>query len=556
MGSAIGDYIHLHAKNYDAFGINEPEGTGGQGGIEEGKKILTQYITERKNAFREEAERFSFGPDDEQFLQTLKLIMCNWSQGDAVTSCEEGVLKGVQATKKMLEDRFGKGFAEEVIQMTNEMFAAEYHPEKATAAQQVQAKGVNKIEINETTGHYASTILKPLLQLEAAIAEGVKGNKRERTKLLNQVKKFKTTLLSFNNKYAKDDASKYDLLSSFQEALKSDDGSIVKTKTGAQLNPKHKRVQKFYKEINEFIGYLHATKGVVATYGGTALEYAAAAAACVAYVKSMTALDDLVKNGINSETFKYDKKKKTGMGLGSVNTSLEFNTDQFSKYVDLKKLYGKNVDIGQGNWTFSVGSSQDKVDLVGSPDEINPRWLSIKNYNLHPGAEIHVVSEAPLLNILLGIIKDGVFINHFLNIKASHEDDNDGKISGAISSAREQAELVMKITILEASLAGYKQNRANTFLVNDTSAGGKLRLVSMASLISTIAEHLDYLNISMNGEKQKGEVILNNRNVNGAKQRITDLLQQLYNYKIAAAIKGNVFKDEGLDIKIKEVSKT
>jgi hypothetical protein len=39
----------------------------------------------------------------------------------------------------------------------------------------------------------------------------------------------------------------------------------------------------------------------------------------------------------------------------------------------------------------------------------------------------------------------------------------------------------------------------------------------MASLISVIAEHLDYLNISMNGGKQKGEVILNNRNVNGAK---------------------------------------
>ena len=550
MGSAIGDYIHFHSQRYGAFGTNRADGVSiatqknFTKGYNQGKKTMETFIKQKKDFFSKRKNNIIIGgknSSDKEFLTILKELMNSWNLNEkqvAEKGYTEGVYEGVQAVKKILEEDFGN-VAEKTIKMVEGTFDTKVK-NHLTAKQKVKIKGVKELDIDSQ--HYVSTIRDTLdnlliaaqmsFQSEDGISQGKLNDiKNKVTKLKYQLKDFSQKAYNLRKGIYNAEGVKYS--GGFKEELYS---NLAGYRKGAKLAVT-KDTTNFYEEINKLIGQVKATQGIQSMYAGEAFQLAISMAALIAQGKGQEELEKAIAEMLkNKKTMRQAVDK---VWTGGVRTNITIKDVSFAQFMDVKSLFSSNQEVQQnriGNWDITTSFSQDKVDVVAGLDDKRPRLISAKNYHLpkNRNTQIHLVSESPLLTLLIAKTNPN-FINHFLNITAINYSKDAG--NSTVTEAKELAQEAVKLLLLQTSLKGYKTTQANTFLVNDAITGN-IKMLSMNDIITTVINDIDsYFWLrggSFNFEnKWHGDRAASQEDANA---RISDLIQQLYNYKVSAGI--------------------
>lgn len=552
MGSAIGDYIHFHSQRYGAFGTSRADGVSTKAqknftkGYNQGKQAMETFIKQKKEFFNKRKNNIVIGgknASDREFLTILKELMNSWNLSEkqvAEKGYTEGVYEGVQAVKEILEEDFGN-VAEKTIKMVEGTFDTKLKGH-LTAKQKVKMKGVKELDIDSQ--HYVSTIRDTLdnlliaaqisFQSEDGISQAKLNDiKKDVTKLKYQLKDFSQKAYNLRKGiYNKEGATQ---AGGFKEELYS---NLAGYRKGAKLAVT-KDTTSFYEEINKLIGQVKATQGIQSMYAGEAFQLAISMAALIAQGKGQEELQKAIAEMLKGDNMRQAVDK---VWTGGVRTNITLKDVSFAQYVDVKSLYNGSNQAQQnriGNWDITTSFSQDKVDVVAGLDDKRPRLISAKNYHLpkNRNTRIHLVSESPLLTLLIAKTNPN-FINHFLNITAINYSKDAG--NKTITEAKELAQQAVKLLLLQTSLKGYKTTQANTFLVNDAITGN-LKMLSMNDIITTVINDIDsYFWLS------GGSFNFENKWYGGraasqedANARISDLIQQLYSYKVSAGIRSS-----------------
>lgn len=252
---------------------------------------------------------------------------------------------------------------------------------------------------------------------------------------------------------------------------------------------------------------------------GDLFEYLIALAPAVARINAGEALEDMA-NELESKVSGGNRSR----------VKINFDKNEFTQSLNLKNLEMKGYVVSEGKQTaYSYGTSQEKID-------VNLEWggknlaISAKNVNLKSNRGVHILSGSSLLYLLQD--EDNDFVNHYLNIVASHEDGV--KINADITGAHN----AIKYTILFKALTGetYLRQGADTFVVNDNTTG-KVRVYDMNALIKKASDDLDaYCSITAN-DKPIESMVINNARKATYSDRITSFIGEVHKQKISAALK-------------------
>ena len=256
--------------------------------------------------------------------------------------------------------------------------------------------------------------------------------------------------------------------------------------------------ENFIKALNQI--YESLKKASAAYYTGIAGEV---------YAIYMTTIVPKVANGITKKElsellnvlFNGTKEQKASYGLIGMQSSpsilkmdLFADTHDIGKNSKLSRMDEKipNYVYHLSNQKMELHSTQDKVDAIFTLENDEKINASIKNYNLSLQPDFGLLSGTSILKY---VQQYTIFLNHYLNITASHSDKGKQPPNGIIKYFNQ----LMYLTITLKALAGgvYKlQNnqvvqsqQAELFVVNDNSIG-QYRVYFIDDIINFLEKNL------------------------------------------------------------------
>ncbi len=184
----------------------------------------------------------------------------------------------------------------------------------------------------------------------------------------------------------------------------------------------------------------------------------------------------------------------------------------------------------------STHVSQNKIDVIVEW-EGKTLNISAKNVNLESNW-IHIVSKSSLLYLLQD--EDGQFVNHFLNIYATHR--RVGSQSSLTASRSAMLEEI-KLILLYKALTGdtYGKKAANLFIVNDNRTG-TVKVYTISGIIEKAASS-SIKGVQANGKTFNTSFRLKNSwSDESAQDRISKLLADAHAKKISVSLSGSLLK--------------
>lgn len=259
----------------------------------------------------------------------------------------------------------------------------------------------------------------------------------------------------------------------------------------------------FRKELNNLIKE-YAAYPAIALQKGTFFEHLIAQAPVVAQHNALTAAGKVVGDAVEQ------------VKINSLNFSPKYLTKQFTKDV----LETTNV-------------SQGKIDVQIQWNGKNV-GISAKNVNLN-NRYIKLLSNSSLLFLLSD--EPPVFVNHALNILASHRSkDDDAAAKASIQGMRAGIIEELRLIIFYKALIGDVGSRktANLFVVNDNKTG-TVKVHDVNSILDNIQNSLTH-GIAVKGVTQGMSNFKNNWNSGDPAARISELLADVHSRKISVSL--------------------
>lgn len=220
----------------------------------------------------------------------------------------------------------------------------------------------------------------------------------------------------------------------------------------------------------------------------------------------------------------------------------------FTPSIKLDKVFENTKGLSkQGkDWKVNI-ATKGKIDIQFNIDDTAFNG-SVKSYNLGLAGlinnrtqreyEMSLVSKTPLLYL---IQNDGYFVNHYLNQTVD-------TIESRYRNVIQQANKAMRELILLRSLAGgnLQVNKnsamANILIINDKSGKGKMKAISIATLLERLIER-HQLDSGLYIQGFDLNRTWANEWASSPQVRITKLLNQLYKTKITTALKLSTIKN-------------
>lgn len=475
--SAIGDYIHLHAANYNKYGINQKG---------EGKK-----------------EHFNFAKQKENINNRLKATKLKnknklESSLNSILSTQDNSENNVSAIHKEIERILNERFAETLgkINWNTGNISADL-----TRAKETTAKAI------ETSAKQQSVELKSIMMRIRAIEEARNS--------ITSVEKQSALTEKINKIYKELN----------QILTGSQRGMITYLKNTSVNQLQNRRI-----ELNENTQNLVTTiNSILKAYAaipainlqkGDLFEYAIALAPAVAKISAGENIDEYMKQ-LATQVSGGDRSRVV----------IDFDKNNFTEHLNLKQLEMKGYVVSDSTKTaYSYGTSQEKIDVRLEWEGENLA-ISAKNVNLKSLNGVHILSDSSLLYLLQDEGAD--FINHYLNIIATHEDSV--KINADITGAHE----AMKYTLLFKALSGQTFGRegATLFIVNDNTMSGGVHIFGIKDLIDKASENLEaFTSITSNGQ-DISSLQINNARKKTYSDRITAFMAEVHKQKISASLK-------------------
>lgn len=475
--SAIGDYIHLNAANYNRYGINK-DGKGNR-------------------------EQYNFGRQKENINARLQASKIKNQKGlesslNSILSTEDTSENNAAAIRQEIEKILNERFAESMGKIN-------WNTGNVTAdlsrAKEITSKSI------ETSAKQKSVELKSIMVRIRAIEEA-------RNSITNKQKQNELTA-KINTIYKE---LNY-ILTGAQK------GMITYLKNTSINKLQNKRIELNEKSQNLITTINSVLKAYAATPAinlqkGDLFEYAIALAPAVAKINA----------GTNIEEYMQQLEKQVSGGDRS-RVVIDFDKNNFTEHLNLKQLEMKGYVVSEGTKTaYSYGTSQEKIDVRLEWEGEN-LTISAKNVNLNSPMGIHILSGSSLLYLLQDENTD--FVNHYLNIVATHEDHV--AINADIAGAHE----AMKYTLLFKALSGQTFGRegATLFIVNDNTKSGGVHIYDIKGLINKASDNLEaFTSVTSNGQ-DIASLQINNARRKTYSDRITAFIAEVHKQKISATLK-------------------
>lgn len=504
----IGNYVHLYYKNYLKYSINTPES-----GNEETPNI--QKIFEEQTNLIYKNSKSKKENIKVQELEDLLNFYFNPNKNTKLTPEEENIKKYSPYLIDAVRESLGK--AANKININQKLAAEAINGRYDSILKQANYDFVNyyKRELNERDQIYKSSISRLINEL-LGLRDKIGSNQSVNAKELS--KRIKT------------------LADRWEEIKKENIGKWIQVK-----NSKNNKT--FFDELNELLGELSLAN--VTQAGGVIGELGTIGITALANIQTGKEVNNVVQylEEEMSKRIKGQDRSKKGLSLTN------FDTD----YVNLDQVVaGTNYikDKNTGNY-FTTRFTQNKVDIeveFGGENILG----SVKNYNLANTKfeDIHLLSGRSVLAL---VQEYGDFINHFLNIVAEHEDNEDAEHSKIL----DQAIFVMRLTILLKALQGavFAKDRngqigntttVDVFIINDTSIG-RYKVYSINEILNAIEHNIGFLktgDFDKMSRLSNEPVDLNEGlNMADARVRISNLLAQLHSMSLEVSIDRQVFAE-------------
>jgi hypothetical protein len=276
------------------------------------------------------------------------------------------------------------------------------------------------------------------------------------------------------------------------------------------------------KAVNEMID-AYAKYPAVFLQEGTLFEDALAAAPHVADAAAYSTIaETLTKSNTGADYIMQD-----------------FNFENFDGR--MHKQLSKTVQVDT-----DVATGRRKVDVEvrwQDDEEVKKMKISAKNIEIKNSTHkwITTVSGSPLLTMIQSL--DADFINHYLNLYSKHytrkiskgKELDDYKSTGIIGDNEliDELKLALFYISITGDNFGRKEDIAEVFAINDKTAG-KVKLVPMANIISTIKDMTDKISIKLNG-KSIGVYHFENKWEPDIQTRLNNLVMELHKAKVHAS---------------------
>ena len=344
--SAIGDYIHLHAANYNKYGINQK----GEG----------------------EKEHFNFARQKENISNRLKATKLKnknklESSLNSILSTQDNSENNVNAIHKEIERILNERFAETLgkINWNTGNVSADL-----TRAKESTIKAI------ETSARQQSVELKSIMMRIRVIEEARNS--------ITSVEKQSALTEKINKIYRELN----------QILTGSQKGMITYLKNISINQLQNRRI-----ELNENTQNLVTTiNSILKTYAATPainlqkgdlFEYAIALAPAVAKISAGENIDEYMKQ-LATQVSGGDRSRVV----------IDFDKNNFTEHLNLKQLEMKGYVVSDSTKTaYSYGTSQEKIDVRLEWEGENLA-ISAKNVNLKSLNGVHILSGSSLLYLL------------------------------------------------------------------------------------------------------------------------------------------------------------
>lgn len=488
MGNKIGDYIHWKYDNYLQYSIQYPD---------ESRKAhspnLTQVFQDQRNTILSEIASNRNNKNKKDIQNSLENKLNYFF--NAKTLGTENVVNEQGLSPALVQ------------QMFIEAFNKKYHKKAIKLDDNLSAN------IGEGIGE-VSSYFKPLVEgernQELAIGNRLKQIESAYTRMslrgdssdgiddiLSQIDNFTSDfsdiiqeVLQFMENLKEDlEAAQAenvyikvvnDKLISIKKINKQVKDNVLKINGAGKMMIGRARQDKFIKALNQI--YESLKKASAAYYTGIAGEvYAIYMATIVPKVASGITKRELSE--LLNILFNGTKEQKAFYGLigtqkspGILKMDLFADTHDIGKNSKLTRTDEKIPDYVYhlSNQKMELHSTQDKVDAIFTLENDEKINASIKNYDLSLQPKFGLLSGTSILKY---VQQYTIFLNHYLNITASHSDKGKQPPNETIKFFNQ----LMYLTITLKALAGgvYKlQNnqvvqsqQAELFVVNDNSIG-------------------------------------------------------------------------------------
>ena len=452
MRSGIGYYVHLNASNYNLYGttFKGPKNTYDYG---QQKKRIRERVAHQLAGFSEE--------EKEKMEMSLSGISTGLTDEDVQTVVAE-----------YLAQQFGEEIMKSIHLNWNTLEAERFSDEGLKNFLATKEKNfINKINYKSNANAIRlNTIMQrvqKIQQCQAAIK-----NETEKKKLQQQIDEI------------------YKILNSIIKTTTGDIKTDIKNSAIIAQEISLEQAKPAIDIINTIIGYYCA--GPVSTSVSEAFsELAIAAMALKAEQDSLQAVNkkiqEIIKTGGSSRHYNIYQADSFYSRVWE-----DFNLERYIKTEDA---------------LISILSSKNKVDMTIEIGQKKAN-VSLKNYNLSGGFDIHLVQAAPLLYM----IKDEPinFINHYLNLIADHPMDPRIRIDADHVAAHE----AMRLTLLFYALVGYNQEKqVDTFIIRDKYTQ-QVKIYSIPELWARIESNPSYSTVeTRSGEPLDEITLINNREI-------------------------------------------
>lgn len=516
--SALGEYVHLKAANYSAYGINR--------NIMGPKTTPYHFLLGFKNQVKQEI--LSSAEDINQ--SELDKISKHFNQWTDIQG-------------KMLDDSDVKRLQDTVVDAMIKKYGKrtefDWEAGNVTVNQKIKNNNIKKqnIKSRKTKGHASA---------DRIIADYKKLKERfDEMKNLFNVRDQNTLQRWFNN------------VSTLITTLETEANNFR-----ANIQSSGKSTFEFQTDINQFLN-ISTSNG----NGKIILDNLNKISAKLALPALPQALQDfqeyqgyiveqLALNVGIEDIIKSIAKGVKSSGANPTTTTLRVTDDLSHLSNEIVQEVGEDLFLQNpdGTWKlFTEYKSQQKADMIftfQSPDNpLKEVGISLKNYNLSNNPFIHLVSGSPLLTFLIGM-GNTERATHILNILAEHEDDN----YFYFQKVRKIGLQGLAYYILAAAATGRGVGRAGGFAeiigLNDRTSKGGTVFYSIRTLLKNIAKigdpGLKLINIEPKLDSIKltnDKVDINNKSLNMLRQiRIVRLIAETHAVKISASLKASAFQ--------------
>lgn len=553
--SALGDYVHLTAKNYQKYGITKKEPNNNFVNWQNEHQTLQMKI---QNDQRSDAQEL-------QIMQKLQHIQDTmWALQDTKDNDEAQLIQEIIKNEFFSKNSFDK--YKEIIQSFNfGSGALEISAAGGKLRNGLNSKAMERMaKVGETFSRRLksdSTFLKYQDEFDMRTLQSIINSIQDAVKILSN-ELDKNTISAINSALIQAQDAKDKLLKI---------NANVRIKTGEQWMRSNKgkntgvsllgnnRTTRFvlksdYLELMQAFQKLIALVSIptsqITSMGGFFVESTIEAIATQGtQLSAKEATNHLKKAGNNGQSqsdinFKFDIPPEVSKALSQlvVKTETKKGNQATSNYSDF---------IKDGKFSYN-SSSYQKADVTlemdfESNDDIrkgNMVGLSLKSSSLK--SDIHIVSSSPLMSFIFGWLQEVDKINHLINTLAIHEDDSQVNLESSRKSLRN----ALALSIIYSGLTGQNVGKTSGFaeylvIVKRVNNRDNMYVINMSKFIRSLNQEALNSFITLSDGQTIDNLLFSQHSVDmnegpseiSAAKRIASLIARMHQIKVSASIK-------------------